>query len=241
MSKIVKVKDLKVQFNTGRGLFEKKTVKQVLKGVSFDVEEGEILGLVGESGSGKSTIAKAILNLVDYEGEIEHFSKHPQMVFQDPAGSLNPSKRVGWLLDEAQYLAGEKDKKKREERSVQMLELVGLNSEYLKRYPKELSGGQRQRVCIALSLMQNPKFLIADEAVSALDVTIQEQILKLLKNLHEKMGLSILFISHDLKVVYNLCDRVLILKSGEIVEEGTPREVYFNPQNEYTKELLNSI
>lgn len=241
MSKIVTVRNLSVQFNNSHGLFEKKTVKKVLKGISFDVNEGEILGLVGESGSGKSTIAKAILGLVKYEGEIEHFSEHPQMIFQDPAGSLNPSKRVGWLLDEAQLLSGEKDKNKRARKSVEMLEMVGLGREYLKHYPKELSGGQRQRVCIALALMQNPKFLIADEAVSALDVTIQAQILNLLRDLHERMGLSILFISHDLKVVYNLCDRVLILKSGEIVEEGIPKEVYSNPQNEYTKALLASI
>lgn len=241
MENILTVKNLKVQFKTRTGAFSKKTVKTVLNDVSFDIRDGEIIGLVGESGSGKSTIAKAVLGLVPYEGEIKHYSDNPQMIFQDPYSALNPSKRVGWLLEEALYLKGEKDSLIRSQKALEMIELVGLSKEYLDRLPSELSGGQRQRVCIGLSLMQNPKFLIADEAVSALDVTIQAQILDLLKKLHERMGISILFISHDLKVVYNLCNRVMILKQGQIVEMGEIREVYSNPQHEYTKQLLASV
>ena len=204
------------------------------------IKRGEILGLVGESGSGKSTIAKSILSLIPYEGEILVDDKNPAMIFQDPYSSLNPAKKVGWLLEEALYLNGEKNKEVRRHKAEAMIELVGLTKEHLDRYPKELSGGQRQRVCIGLSLMQDPRLLIADEPVSALDVTIQAQILELLKELQEKLGISILFISHDLRVVYNFCDRIIILKSGEIVEEGIPREVYKDPKHPYTKELITS-
>ena len=241
MEKILEVNNLNVQFKNSKGFFDKTVIKHVLKDVSFDINKGEILGLVGESGSGKSTIAKAVLNLVPYTGSIVHHSEHPQMVFQDPYSSLNPSKKIGWLLDEALYLDGVKDKDIRKSRVLEMMELVGLNPELISRYPNELSGGQRQRVCIGLALMQEPSLLIADEPVSALDVTIQAQVLKLLDELHEKMNLSILFISHDLRVVYNVCDRVLILKNGVIVESGPTKEVYMNPTHEYTKELLKSI
>lgn len=241
MKNIVTVNNLTVKFSSRKSAFSKKVTKTVLDNVSFDVREGEILGLVGESGSGKSTIAKAILKLVPYEGEIHHESENPQMIFQDPYSALNPAKKVGWLFEEALYLKGVKESDVRKARAHEMINMVGLSEEYLDRYPRELSGGQRQRACIGLSLMQNPKFLIADEAVSALDVTIQAQILELLKDLHDKMGLSILFISHDLKVVYNLCQRVMILKSGKIVECGDVKDVYTNPQHEYTKQLLSSV
>ena len=241
MENIVEVKNVSVQFKNKDGLFGKTKVNKVLKNVCFEIKKGEIIGLVGESGSGKSTIAKSILGLIPYEGQIVHYSDHPQMIFQDPFGSLNPSKKVGWLLKEALYLKGERNTEVLEAKAAEMINLVGLSDEFMERYPRELSGGQRQRVCIGISLMQNPSLLIADEPVSALDVTIQAQILELLRNLHEKMGLSILFISHDLRVVYNICDRVMILKDGEIVEQGNTHEVYKNPQNKYTKELLDSI
>lgn len=241
MEKILEVSNLNVQFKNSNGFFDKTVIKHVLKDVSFDINKGEIIGLVGESGSGKSTIAKAILGLVPYTGSVVHYSEHPQMVFQDPYSSLNPSKKVGWLLDEALYLDGVRDKEIRKTKVRQMMELVGLSPELVSRYPKELSGGQRQRVCIGLALMQEPSLLIADEPVSALDVTIQAQVLGLLRELHERMNLSILFISHDLRVVYNICDRVLILKNGSIVEAGLTKEVYTNPVHEYTKELLSSI
>lgn len=243
MSKIVEVNDLRVQFKSRvGGVFGHTVIKEVLHGVNFDIEEGQIVGLVGESGSGKSTIAKAILSLIPYTGEIKTMEEsYPSMIFQDPYSSLNPSKKVGWLLEEALYLDDVKDPAERKKKASEMINLVGLSDEYLSRYPRELSGGQRQRVCIALSLMQEPKLLIADEPVSALDVTIQAQILELLKNLQKTLGLSILFISHDLRVVYNLCDKVMILKDGEIVEQGAPKEVYADPQHPYTKELLSSI
>lgn len=242
MSEILTVKDLKVQFNSRvGGLFGHTVTKEVLKGVTFDIKEGEILGLVGESGSGKSTIAKAVLNLIPYTGDIRMDNAKASMIFQDPKGSLNPSKKIGSLLEEALYLSGEKDRDKRRERAREMILTVGLKEEHLGRYPSELSGGQRQRVCIALALIPEPRLLIADEPVSALDVTIQAQILELLKSLQQKLGLSILFISHDLRVVYNLCDRLIILKSGSIVEEGIPSEVYLHPRADYTKELLSSI
>ena len=242
MSEILTVKDLKVQFNSRvGGLFGHIVTKEVLKGVSFDIKEGEILGLVGESGSGKSTIAKAVLDLIPYTGEVRMDNARASMIFQDPKGSLNPSKKVGSLLEEALYLSGEKDKEKRREKAREMIITVGLKEEHLQRYPSELSGGQRQRVCIAMALIPEPRLLIADEPVSALDVTIQAQILELLKSLQQKFGLSILFISHDLRVVYNFCDRLIILKSGCIVEEGIPAQVYSHPQADYTKELLSSI
>ena len=242
MSEILTVKDLKVQFNSRvGGLFGHIVTKEVLKGVSFDIKEGEILGLVGESGSGKSTIAKAVLDLIPYTGEVRMDNARASMIFQDPKGSLNPSKKVGSLLEEALYLSGEKDKEKRHEKAREMIITVGLKEEHLQRYPSELSGGQRQRVCIAMALIPEPRLLIADEPVSALDVTIQAQILELLKSLQQKFGLSILFISHDLRVVYNFCDRLIILKSGCIVEEGIPAQVYSHPQADYTKELLSSI
>ncbi len=240
---LLTVRDLNVSFqNKKTGVFSKSYKKQVLFDVNFSIMEGEIVGLVGESGSGKSTIAKASLGLIPYEGTVTYAKDvRPQMVFQDPAGSLDPKKKVSYLLEEALYLSGEMDAQVRREKACEKIKLVGLSEEYLSRFPKELSGGQRQRVAIALSLMQEPKLLFADEPVSALDVTVQAQVLALLDELQEKMGLSILFISHDLRVVYKMCDRVLILKNGRIVEEGIPEEIYRNPQHEYTKLLLSSL
>lgn len=240
MDNILEVKKLSVQFKNSKGLFDRPVIKQVLKDVSFELRRGEILGLVGESGSGKSTIAKACLGLVDYSGSIIHHSEHPQMVFQDPYSSLNPSKRVGWLFGEAIYLSGIKDKQIQRSEADRIMKLVGLEPELINRYPSELSGGQRQRVCIGLALVRRPELLMADEPVSALDVTIQAQVLALLKELHSSMGLSMLFISHDLRVVYNLCDRVMILRGGRIVEQGPVKEVYGAPKDEYTRELLNA-
>lgn len=222
-------------------LFGKTETMQILQDVSFSIRRGEIVGLVGESGSGKSTIARTLLGINrNYEGTIMHAEEHPQMVFQDPFSSLNPSKTVGWILEEPLKNFTKDDKKTRRKKAEAILERVGLGAEYLSRYPGELSGGQRQRVCIALALILNPKFLIADEAVSALDVTIQAQILALIKELHEELGTAILFISHDLRVVYQLCDRVLILKQGRIVEQGSVEDIYKRPKEEYTKQLLRS-
>ena len=218
-----------------------KDRKQVLRDVSVDLAPGEVLGIVGESGSGKSTLAKCVLGMVtDITGELAVNSSRPQMVFQDPYGSLNPAKTVGWILEEPLRAAGVKDKGERRKRVAEFLPLVGLEEEHLLRKPAQLSGGQRQRVAIAAALIQGSRLIVLDEPVSALDVTLQAQILRLLADLKEELGLSYLFISHDLAVVYQLCDRVAVMTGGEIVEEGDVDEIYDHPKHEYTKKLLNA-
>lgn len=215
--------------------------KHVLKDITFTVEEGEIVGLVGESGCGKSTLSKAILGFIKIEeGSIIHHTKNPQMVFQDPFSSLNPTKKIGWILEEP--LRMQKIPKEERRKKVEvMIEKVGLTKDYLSRYPKELSGGQRQRVSIAISLIQGAKFIIADEPVSALDVTIQKQIMELMIKLQEENNLSYLFISHDLNVIYQMCDRILVMKDGKIIEQGSVEEIFHRPKQAYTKLLLDSI
>ena len=218
-----------------------KDRKQVLRDVSLELAPGEVLGIVGESGSGKSTLAKCVLGMVtDVTGTLRVNSPRPQMVFQDPYGSLNPAKTVGWILEEPLRAAGVRDKKERRKKAVEFLPLVGLEEEHLSRKPAQLSGGQRQRVAIAAALIQGSKLIVLDEPVSALDVTLQAQILRLLADLKEKLGLSYLFISHDLAVVYQLCDRVAVITGGEIVEEGTVDQIYDRPQHPYTKRLLEA-
>lgn len=225
---------------SGARIFGEKR-KQVLKDVSFTIHEGEVLGLVGESGSGKSTLAKAILGMLDhYEGEIIHYSKRPQMVFQDPYSALNPMRTVRWILEEPLRIYGKYDAAERKHRVVEMLGRVGLGEEYLDRKPGQLSGGQRQRICIASALIVQPRLIIADEAVSALDVTIQAQILRLLVDLKKELNLSYLFISHDLNVVYQVCDRAIVMKKGEIVEENDVDSLFDCPQHPYTKQLLEA-
>lgn len=239
---IIQVKELHVSFKKEKKkIFERQQYIEVLKGISFSIAENEILGLVGESGCGKTTLAKAILGLIQVEtGAVIHRSKYPQMIFQDPTGSLNPSKTVSFILQEPLKNCTNMSAPERLEKVEWMLGEVGLSKEYLQRYPGELSGGQKQRVSIAQSLMLGSKFLVADEPVSSLDVTIQAQVLNLIKDLQKRHGLSILFISHDLRVVYQLCERVMIMKDGLIVESGTRKEIYKNPQNDYTKKLLKS-
>ena len=223
------------------GIFTKGPYQEVLHDVSFDVHHREILGLVGESGTGKTTLARTILGIVQPDqGSVTHYTKRPQMIFQDPYSSLNPAYSVEWSMEEPLRIYGKYDATERKRRVREMLKLVELPEECLKAKPHELSGGQRQRVSIAMALIQRPRFLIADEPVSALDVTIQAQILKLLKNLRDELDLSYLFISHDLNVVYQLCDRVLVMKKGRIVEQGTVDEIFYNPQLEYTKQLLRA-
>ena len=215
--------------------------KQILSDISFAIKKGDIMGLVGESGCGKSTLAKAILGInSDISGTITHNSKYPQMIFQDPYGSLNPARKVEWILEEPLRIRSHMNALERRKTVEDMLSTVGLSLEIRDRYPNELSGGQRQRISIACALMQTPELLIADEPVSALDVTVQKQILQLLVSLKEKMGLTILFISHDLRVVYDLCDYVMIMKNGCIVEQGDTDDVYSNPRSDYTKSLLKA-
>ena len=221
------------------GRFRKGTYHEVLHDVTFDVRHGEILGLVGESGTGKSTLSRAILGMIKPDqGSITHYTKRPQMIFQDPYSSLNPAYAVGWIMEEPLRIYGKYDGPERKRRVREMLSRVELPEEVLTARPAELSGGQRQRVSIATALIQRPRFLIADEPVSALDVTIQAQILKLLKNLRDELDLSYLFISHDLNVVYQLCDRVLVMKQGRIVEQGTVDDIFDHPREEYTRQLL---
>ena len=203
------------------------------------MHRGEILGLVGESGTGKSTLARTILGMVKPdEGQVIHYTKRPQMIFQDPYSSLNPAYTVGWSMEEPLRIFGKYDAAERKKRVREMLRRVELPEECLAAKPGELSGGQRQRVSIAIALIQRPRFLIADEPVSALDVTIQAQILKRLRELRDELDLSYLFIRHDLNVVYQLCDRVLVMKQGRIVEQGTVDEIFDHPQQEYTRQLL---
>ena len=213
----------------------------VLDGLDFDIYKGEILGLAGESGSGKSTLAKTILGMVKCDsGELYVGADKPQMIFQDPYSSLNPAKKISWIMQEPLRLGTDLDKNTRKQKVSEMLSSVGLSDEIGDHKPNELSGGQRQRVCIGTALMRNPELLIADEPVSALDVTVQAQVLELMKDLHRKHGFTMLFISHDLRTMYNFCDRIMILQKGKIVESGKPDEMYRNPRAEYTKLLLES-
>jgi len=199
------------------------------------------LGLVGESGTGKTTLVKNILGLVKtHTGEIIHYTKRPQMIFQDPYSSLNPAYTVGWSLEEPLRIYGKYDAAERRRRVAEIAEKVGLPAECLTRRPNELSGGQRQRVSIGVALIQKPRLIIADEPVSALDVTIQRQILELMRTVRDELGISFLFISHDLNVVYQLCDRVMVMKDGRIVEENTVQELFDHPQHAYTRELLSA-
>nr|WP_325184593.1 ATP-binding cassette domain-containing protein [uncultured Oscillibacter sp.] len=223
------------------GLLRRGTYQEVLHDVTFDVRHGEILGLVGESGTGKSTLARTILGMVKPDrGEVIHYTKRPQMIFQDPYSSLNPAYPVSWILEEPLRIYGKYGRSERRRRVRDILDRVELPAECLAAKPSELSGGQRQRVSIAAALIQRPRFLIADEPVSALDVTIQAQILKLLKTLRDELDLSYLFISHDLNVVYQLCDRVLVMKRGRIVEQGTVAEIFDHPREAYTRQLLSA-
>ena len=238
---ILTVKDLHVSYKNRKKNSGKTEEREVLKGLSFNIDENEIVGLVGESGCGKSTLAKALLGLIKSKsGEIKLDCKHPQMVFQDPYSSLNPKKKISFILEEPLKNLTDMTAEERRAKAEWILGEVGLDKEYLDRYPSELSGGQRQRVCIAQSMILGSDFLIMDEPVSALDVTIKAQVLELIRELKVKHKLSILFISHDLRVVYSLCDKVMILKDGLIVEQGDRDKIYRNPQHEYTKKLLKS-
>jgi len=236
---VLSVQHVSGGYRSGSLLNRNKNYKRILHDVNFEVRHGEILGLVGESGSGKSTLAKMILGLLEpEEGKIVHYTPRPAIVFQDPYSSLNPAYTVEWLIEEPLRIYGKYDAAERKRRVLEMLRCVELPDECLRAKPDELSGGQRQRVSIAAALIRRPRFVIADEPVSALDVTIQAQILHLLRDLREEFDLSYLFISHDLNVVYQLCDRVLVMKAGQIVEQGPVQEVFDRPQHEYTKNLL---
>ncbi|MCR4936713.1 MAG: ATP-binding cassette domain-containing protein [Lachnospiraceae bacterium] len=236
---MIKAENISVSFTEKRN--GRKVTHTVLRDLSFEMKQGEILGLAGESGSGKSTLAKTLLGITElHSGEFTINDKSPQMVFQDPFSALNPAKTIRFILEEPLKISGVKDKEERLKKVKDSLLSVGLEEILLERKPAELSGGQRQRICIAAALMNDPGLLIADEPVSALDVTVQAQVLALLKKLKEERGFSILFISHDLRTMYNFCDRVMILKEGRIAEQGKVEELYRDPKDPYTKLLLES-
>lgn len=251
---LLKVRNLKQHFRINR----KQTTKAV-NGIDFEIFSGETYGLVGESGSGKSTTGRALIRLyeptdgqIEFDGqdisgklskEKEHFLRtNMQMIFQDPMASLNPRQRVIDIvaagLDNFNMVNSDKE---REERVLWMLEKVGLNAEHANRYPHQFSGGQRQRIGIARALIVNPKLLIADEAISALDVSIQAQVVTLLKELQQEMGNAILFIAHDLAMVRYISDRIGVIHLGYLVETGTVEDIFNNPIHPYTKSLLSSI
>ena len=241
--RVLEVNNLSVVYQDST-VFGKKSYFQALTDVTFHIDHGEIVGLVGESGCGKSTLSKAILGMLDdakITGEIKHYTKRPQMVFQDPHGSLNPAKTVGWILEEPLRIFGKYDAPERKRRVLDMMTRVGLDHELITHKPNELSGGQKQRVSIATALIQRPRFVVADEPVSALDVSIQGQILQLLLDLRDELDLSYLFITHDLNLCYSICDRVLVMYKGQIVEQGPVDDVYEHPQHEYTKALLDAV
>lgn len=256
--KLLEIKDERLSFFTPAG-----EVK-ALNGVSFSMEEGEVLGIVGESGSGKSVTAYSIMGLTAYPGklvggtvrynghEIEKMTEKEfrkirgnevSIIFQDPMTSLNPVYTIGNQIVEVILLHTNKTKKEAYERARELLELVGINepSKRLKQYPHELSGGMRQRVMIAIALACEPKLLIADEPTTALDVTIQAQILELMQELRKKLGMSIIMITHDLGVVASMCEKIAVMYAGHIVEYGTADEIFYNPSHEYTKGLIKSI
>ena len=256
---ILKALDLKKDY-----VIKKKTVfnpneevVHAVAGVSFEVEKGETLGVVGESGCGKSTLARLTAQLIKPTGgetyfkgkklsslsdkETQEVRRNIQMVFQNPLASLDPRKRIIQLLVEPLEIHSMSTKAEREEKALKMLEEVGLNRSYAYRFPHEFSGGQCQRINIARALMLNPEVLILDEPVSALDVSIQAQVINLLIDLQKQFNLTYIFISHDLNVVRYFCDRIMVMYMGEVVESGDSEEIYFNPKHEYTRKLLNAI
>ena len=219
---------------------------EAVKGVSFSLGKGEILGIVGESGSGKSTIAKTLMGLQrPSSGTITFPTSQPskpslQMIFQDAVGSLNPRMTVRQTLDEVLRIKQGKDSK-RTTTSGELLDLVGLSQAVLDQYPREMSGGQCQRVSVARALACKPEVLVADEPVSALDVSVQARILNLLRDLRRDLGLSILLIAHDLAVVKNVCDRICVMEHGLFVDSGSAEDVFDHPQSDYTKRLLSAV
>jgi oligopeptide transport system ATP-binding protein len=255
---LVRVENLKKYFPIRRGVL-RRTVGYIkaVDGISFDIYKGETLGLVGESGCGKSTAGRTILQLYDpTDGEVfldgndltklssrdlRRARRHMQMIFQDPYASLNPRMTVGNIISEPLRIHGIGSSASRKERTEELLKLVGLNPYFITRYPHEFSGGQRQRIGVARSLATNPAFIIADEPISALDVSIQAQVVNLLDDLKEDLGLTYLFIAHDLSMVRYISDRVAVMYLGRIVELGERDEVYDHPLHPYTQALISAI
>ncbi len=256
---LLEVKDLKMYFPITKGIIIQRKIADVkaVDGVSFNIKRGETLGLVGESGCGKSTTGRAILQLyrptagsVKFEGkelttmkgeELRRQRREMQMIFQDPYASLNPRLTVGNIIGEPLEVHNLAKGKEKQERVQELLKLVGLNPYFINRYPHEFSGGQRQRIGIARALAVNPKFIVADEPISALDVSIQAQIVNLLEDLQESLGLTYLFIAHDLSMVRHISDRVAVMYLGKLVELTDHETLYENPLHPYTKALLSAV
>ena len=257
MTPLVEVKNLVKHFERGGGLFRAKTVVKAVDDVSFVVNEGETFALVGESGSGKSTTGRCMLRLIEpTSGEVLFRGKNVlgyssakmraarrdmQMVFQDPFSSLNPRMRVFTIVEEPLVIHSIGSKADRRARVADLFKLVGLDPAHLERYPHEFSGGQRQRIGLARALALNPSFIIADEPVSALDVSIQAQVINLLMDLQEQLKLTYLFIAHDLRLVRHISTRVAVMYLGRIVEMGGTPGIFANPQHAYTKALLSAV
>lgn len=257
MENLLEIKDLYVEYATDKGALGGKQVIHAINGVSLDVKQGEILAIAGESGCGKSTLARAILRLenpksgeIDFEGknvlklnsaELKKYRQNAQMIFQNPYASLNPKMKVSEILNEPLQINTKFSGKEIDNIINEKLEQVGLAKDVLKLYPHEFSGGQRQRIAIARALVLSPKFIVADEPVSALDVSIQAQIINLLKELKDNFNLTLILITHDMSVIKYLADRVAVMYLGEIVEIGRCDEIFTAPKHPYTQALLSAV
>jgi ABC-type oligopeptide transport system ATPase subunit len=254
---LLEVRDLVKEFRRSRGLFAPASVVRAVDGVTFTIEEGETFGLVGESGSGKTTTGRCILRLIEptsgqvrfKDEDVLGFSRprlrrarrDMQIVFQDPYSSLNPRMRVGDIVEEPLIIHRLGGKAERRARVAELFGLVGLDASQLARYPHQFSGGQRQRIGLARALALNPSFVIADEPVSALDVSVQAQVINLLMDLQERLKLTYLFIAHDLRLVRHICSRVAVMYLGKIVEMGSTEALFAAPAHPYTRALLSAI
>ena len=254
---LLEVRHLSKEFSRKQGLFARKTVVRAVDDVSFSIEKGETFGLVGESGSGKTTTGRCILRLIEptagevvFDGrdvlelssaELRAARRQMQIVFQDPYSSLNPRMRVADIVEEPLIIHKLGAKAERRARVKELFGLVGLNPDHLERYPHEFSGGQRQRIGVARALALNPSLIIADEPVSALDVSVQAQVVNLLMELQDRLKLTYLFIAHDLRLVEHICNRVAVMYLGRIVEMGETAKLFASPQHPYTKALLSAI
>jgi oligopeptide transport system ATP-binding protein len=257
MAPLLDVRHLSKEFSRRKGLFGAASVVRAVDDVSFFIEKGETFGLVGESGSGKTTTGRCILRLIEptkgevlfdgrdvlklSRGDLRRARRDMQIVFQDPYSSLNPRMRVDEIVEEPLVIHKLGSKAERRERVKQLFALVGLNPDHLRRYPHEFSGGQRQRIGLARALALNPSLIIADEPVSALDVSVQAQVVNLLMELQQRLKLTYLFIAHDLRLVEHICNRVAVMYLGRIVEMGDTAKLFVSPQHPYTRALLSAI